>query len=112
MKASFQRPLFRLPALLSLFSKYCLVVSLELQDTCIGKRMLGHLLDYGVRNGCDVCTCKCAIGYMDGITNACCDDLGIDTSNVEDLSDLTNQIHTSLADVIKTAKERRYIGST
>ena len=34
-----------------------------------GQRMLGHLLDYLIRNGCDISTCKCAICYMDRVTD-------------------------------------------
>ena len=73
--------------------------------------MLGHLLDRGVRNGSDVSACQCTVGNVDGVTNACCDDLGLDACYCEDVSDLADQVNASGADVIQTAKERRYIGS-
>ena len=41
-----------------LLSEYSLVVCLELRDTLIGQRMLGHLLDYLVGNRCDVRSCS------------------------------------------------------
>ena len=56
----------------ALFSKNSYVVLLEFFNTLICKRMLCHLFDYTVRNCCNVCTCKCAVCYMDRVTNACC----------------------------------------
>ena len=40
-----------------LLTEYSDVVLLELLDTLIGERVLGHLLDYGIRNGSDVSAC-------------------------------------------------------
>ena len=95
----------------ALLSEYSLVIVLELDDAGIGQRMLGHLLDNRVRNGSDVSACKCTVGNMDRVTNACCDDLCIQVGNCEDISDLTDQVYSSLADVVETAKERRNVSS-
>ncbi len=66
---------FRFSSNLYLFTEYCLIVCLEFFDSCIGQRMFCHLLDYLVRNGCNICACKCAVCYMDRVTDTCCDDL-------------------------------------
>lgn len=50
-----------------LLSEYSLVVCLELRDTLIGQRWLGHLLDYLVGNRCDVRSGQCAVSYMNGL---------------------------------------------
>ena len=74
--------------------------------------MLGHLLDYLVGNRCDVRSCQCAVSYMNRVTNAGCDDLGLDALYREHLGDRLNQIDTGSGDIIQTAQERRYISSS
>ena len=46
---------------------------------------------------------------MNGITHACCDDLGIQVGYRENISDITDQVYPSRADVIQSSQERRYI---
>ena len=67
--------------------------------------MFGHLYDYVVWNSCNVCTSQCAVGYVDRVADACCDDLGVDAGYVEDLNDFTDQINAAGADVIESSKE-------
>ena len=62
--------------------------------------MLCHLLDYLVRDGRNIGTCKCAVCYMDRVTDGCCNDLCVISVNIKDLCDLTDQFDTRLADVI------------
>ena len=74
--------------------------------------MFGHLYDYVVWNSCNVCTSQCAVGYVDRVADACCDDLGVDAGYVEDLNDFTDQINAAGADVIESSKEWGNISCT
>ena len=74
--------------------------------------MFCHLFNDCVWNGCDISTCQCTVGYMDRISYACCDDLCVQTCYLENLSDLTDQIHTSCGNIIQSSQERRNIGCT
>ena len=67
--------------------------------------MLCHLLDYLVRDGRNIGTCKCAVCYMDRVTDGCCNNLCVISVNIKDLCDLADQFDTRLADVIQSAKE-------
>ena len=62
--------------------------------------------------GCDISTCQCTFCYMDRMTNACTDDLCIDSSNFKHFNDLTDQRKSVCGDIIQSSKERRYICST
>ena len=62
--------------------------------------MLCHLLDYLVRDGRNIGACKCAVCYMDRVTDGCCNNLGVISVNIKDLCDLADQFDTRLADVI------------
>ena len=48
---------------------------------------------------------------MDRITNTRCNDLCIQIGYCKNIRNLTDEINTSLADVIQTSQERRYISS-
>ena len=47
---------------------------------------------------------------MDRVADRCSDNLGLKSVVVEDLHDVLDQIDTCRADVVESAKERRYIG--
>ena len=74
--------------------------------------MFYHLFDYCIWNRCDISTCQRTICYVDRISYACCDDLCIQTGNIEDLSNLADQIHTSCGNIIQSSQERRNVGCT
>ena len=76
------------------------VVSLEFCNSGVGQRMFGHLYDYVVWNSCNIGTCKCAVCYMDRVTDGCCNNLGVLSVNIKNLCDLADQFDTRLADVI------------
>ena len=74
--------------------------------------MFCHLFDHCIWNRCDISTCQRTICYVDRISYTCCDDLCIQTGNIEDLSNLADQIHTSCGNIIQSSQERRNVGCT
>ena len=64
----------------------------------IGKRMLCHLLDYLVRDGRNIGTCKCAVCYMDRVTDGCCNDpVSYTHLDVYKRQVINNNIHHGMA---------------
>ena len=90
MMTAFQSCLFLL------LTKYGKILLLELLNTLIGQRMLCHLLDYRIWYCCNISSCQSAVCYMDRITDACRNDLCINTVVVKDSGDRLDQIDTRL----------------
>ena len=94
-----------------LLSEYSLIICLEFLDPGIGKRMFGHLNDNFIRNGGDISSCQGAVGYMDRVADAGCDDLCVDIfCHVENVCDLTNQVDAVAGNIIDSSEERRNVG--
>ena len=71
--------------------------------------MFGHLHQNLKWNGCDVSACLCTVYDMDRVTDAGCDDLGLDVMHLIDLHDVVDQVDTWHGDIIQTTKEWGYI---
>src|SRR5699024_5430439 len=94
-----------------LISEYCSVICLEFLDSGVSQRMMKHLLQNLIGNCRDICSGQSALCYMDRMTNACSDDLCLDSCYREHIGDLTDQRKSVCGDVIQSAKERGYICS-
>ena len=75
--------------------------------------MLGHLHQYLIRNGGDVCTGLRALDDVHGMTNRCADYLGLDLRiHFKNLHDILNEGHAVCGDVIQSSQEGRNVGGT
>ena len=73
--------------------------------------MFGHLNDNFIRNGGDISSCQSAVGHMDRVADAGCDDLCVDIfCHVENVCDLTNQVNAVAGNIINSSEERRNVG--
>ena len=65
--------------------------------------MLRHLLNYTVRNCCNIGTCQSTICYVDWISYAGCNNLCLNIMYSKDFCDVTNQVDTRLGNIIQTS---------
>ena len=82
-----------------LLSECSLIICLEFLDSGIGQRMFCHLNDNFIRNGGNISSCQRAVGHMDRVADAGCDDLGVDIfCHIKNVCDLTNQVDAVAGD--------------
>src|SRR5262249_12849380 len=84
----------------------CIPVIEEFLIADIGQRMLKHLGYHAKRHGCNIGAHSRSVDDVYRTTNACHEDFGVEIIVLEDLNELSYQLHADMADIIEAAHKR------